>query len=193
VGIDDQVQQVDLGIYVKSGLSREFRQGEILSTVARYSVNPIDKTYSPIVYPYAIIAAQDCDLLQDFEKRAKDNSGSICEVVIYPAQKTVDTFATIKGSDIKKRIENNKDERYHLFEEVDKDKDLLGQGVPSLLVDFKMLFTLSIPDLQIQIEAGTANRRTRLEMPYREHFQSRAAFYFQRVMLPRQHNAPSCE
>jgi hypothetical protein len=42
-------------------------------------------------------------------------------------------------------------------------------------------------DVYQQIEAGLAVRRSRLEVPYREHLQCRAAFYFQRVTLPTPH------
>ena len=188
--MDAPVQQVNLGIYVKDGLGNELRQGEIVSNVTRYIVNSEDGTYLPIKHPFIIIAAQDCDLLQDYAVRQNGEAGSLCEVLLYPAQLTAEALGNVKGSDIKKRIENNKDERYHLLEEVKRDLDIAGEGIPSLIVDFKKMFTLTAGELQRQIDASLAARRTRLEMPYREHFQTRAAFYFQRVMLPEPHRAP---
>jgi hypothetical protein len=59
-----------------------------------------------------------------------------------------------------------------------------------MILDFKRCFTLPAHDIYRQINpsaGGSARRRSRLEMPYREHLQSRAAFYLQRVTLPLPH------
>jgi hypothetical protein len=39
-------------------------------------------------------------------------------------------------------------------------------------------------ELERQIKAGEARRRTRLNVPYRERFQGRASFFLQRIALP---------
>jgi hypothetical protein len=42
-----------------------------------------------------------------------------------------------KGKDILKRVVQNKDERYHVFEQVEFAQDATGQGLPALGADFK--------------------------------------------------------
>lgn len=175
-------------IYSTDGLELELRQGEVISGVDRYIVDPAAESYVAEINEFIVIVTQDCDLLQDYNQRKDGNVGSLCEVLVFPAAKAVDEWPRIKGSDIKKRINNNKDERYHLLERVPPELDLEGHGLPALLIDFKRFFTIPPEELFRQISNRTAVRRCRLEMPYREHFQSRAAFYFQRIMLPVQHN-----
>jgi hypothetical protein len=53
-----------------------------------------------------------------------------------------------------------------------------------MMLDFKRCFSLPAKEIyrQTALPDG-AKRRCRLEMPYREHLQSRAAFYLQRVTL----------
>ena len=93
---------------------------------------------------------------------------------------------TIKGSDIKKRIRQNKDERYQYLRVVQPEQDALGEGFPGLLLDFKRYFTLSTGDLYNQVQT-TAKRRAVLSPSYLEHLSTRF-FYFQaRVALPQDH------
>ncbi len=94
------------------------------------------------------------------------------------------------GRDIFKRIRQNKDDRYHFLEAIPPELDRQRQGLPQLIVDFRKYFTLPSDEIfrQCSFSKNPAMRRCRLEMPYREHLQSRAAFYLQRVMLPLDHN-----
>jgi hypothetical protein len=81
-------------------------------------------------------------------------------------------------------IQNN-NERFHFLADVPAALDHLGQGLPSLIMDFRRYFTLPGPEIYRQCgTTGGARRRCRLETPYREHLQHRAAFYLQRVALP---------
>ncbi len=176
-------------IYSTEGLGGELRQGEIISGILRYIVDASSDPYEVTVvnYDYAIVATQDCDLLQDYERRNNGKEGSLCEVLVFPAEIAVNAWGNIQGSDLKKKIKNNKDERYHILQKAPSCLDLERAGTPTLLIDFKCFFTTPPEELHRQLIARTAMRRCRLEMPYREHLQTRAAFYFQRIMLPEAH------
>ena len=76
-------------------------------------------------------------------------------------------------------------ERFHILPSIAPDFDLLGQGLPDLVVDFQRLFGVPTEEIFRQIASeNAAMRRCRLVSPYREHFQSRAMFYLQRIALP---------
>jgi hypothetical protein len=171
-------------------MGREFRQSEIISNLSQYVVDPTTETANAVVHDYAIILAQDCDLLWDYEARKKGLQGQLNGVLIYEAEDLLEEFKgkLPPGRDIWNRVRDNRDERYHVLGSVPPDCDLLGTGLPALAIDFKRFFTISMAEIERQLALGTsAKRRCRLEMPYREHLQTRAAFYFQRVMLPLPH------
>jgi hypothetical protein len=168
-------------------MSAELRQGEIITGVGKYIVNPLTKAVSVERHDYAVIATQDCDLLQDYTRRRENKASSLDGVLIFPMETALSAREGFQGKEMKKRIFQNKDERYHLLENIPPECDLQRAGLPALLIDFKRFFTLSPEELFHQFGEKTAVRRCRLEMPYREHFQTRAAFYFQRIMLPEPH------
>jgi hypothetical protein len=168
-------------------MTAELRQGEIITDLGKYIVNPVTQEVAIERYDFSVIATQDCDLLQDFNRRAAGEQGSLSGVLMFPMITAFAARDGFKGKEMKTRIFQNKDERYHLLQRVAADQDLLKTGLPPLLVDFKRFFTMSPDELFHQFRQKTAARRCRLEMPYREHLQVRAAFYFQRIMLPEPH------
>jgi hypothetical protein len=174
-------------IYAVDELNKELRQGEVITDLAQYTYNAATNEIDEIVRPFAIVLTQDCDLLWDFEAKAKEEIRDLNGVLVFEAEPAPDVRAKIAGSDIWRRIIQNRDERYHLLEAVPPELDLAGIGLPSLVIDFKRFFTLGPDEIYRQCADAHANRRCRLEMPYREHLQTRAAFYFQRVMLPEPH------
>lgn len=175
-------------IYTTDGLANEFRQGEILSSLTQYHYAPASEELSLTATPYLVLASQDCDLLRDYDQRQAGNAGALNQIFAFEAELAADALAQVKGNDIRKRIKNNKDERYHVLEEVPAALDLLGQGIPALLVDFRAYITVPPDQLRQQCDGLTeARRRTRLLSPYREHFQARAAAYLARIGLPRDH------
>jgi hypothetical protein len=176
-------------IYTKEELGRELRQSEIITDLTQYVYDPVAGGAVTVVQPYVVVLTQDCDLLQDYERRQSGESGTLNGILFYEAQPTPDArLGMPRGGDIWKRVYNNKDERYHYLEKVPANCDCLGQGLPDLVIDFKRCFTLDIPEIYRQLSAGErARRRTRLETPYREHLQARVAFYLQRVGIPRPH------
>src|SRR5260370_13788987 len=130
---------------------------------------------------------QDCDLLWDYEGR-RQGVPQLNEVRVYEAE-TIEQFRPkLRGSDVWRRVRENREERYHFLEAIPKEQDILNQGIPDLAIDFKRFFTMPAVEIERQIgHENGAKRRCRLEMPYREHLQARAAFYFLRVMLPQPH------
>jgi hypothetical protein len=133
--------------------------------------------------------SQDCDLLWDFEARLEQKTRELTGVLLYEAEPTGQVRARLPGGDILRRIQRHAEERYHLLPAVPPEQDLLGHGLPEMIVDFRRYFTVSPDELYRQLSTtddDRAKRRCRLDMPYREHLQVRAAYYFQRVGLPTQ-------
>jgi len=177
-----------VSIYTIEEISNELRQGEILTGVVQYIYDPTKEGFDIIERPYVVILTQDCDLLWDFEARTKGEDRDLIGVLLYEAEPARNVRTTIGGRDIWKRIIQNKDERYHLLEEVPSQFDAHNEGLPALVIDFKRYFTLEPDEVYRQCLTGNgAKRRCRVETPYREHLQTRAASYLQRVTLPEPH------
>lgn len=174
------------GIYSKDELGKELRQGEIICGLTQYFFNPDDSSVEHLTHPYAVAVNQDCDLLWDYEGRNGGSGAALDSALFFIAEPAEGKRADIAG-DIWRRVITNSNDRYHLLSAVSADEDGEGSGFPSLIIDFKSFFTLPPSDVYAQVSKGIAKRRCRLEMPYREHLQCRAAFYFQRVMLPKPH------
>jgi hypothetical protein len=167
----------------------ELRQGEIITDLEQHLYDPVAQSVNIIRHRYIIILSQDCDLYNDSIARKGGGASPLNGVLIYEAEKHDEFRKKLpSGTDIWKRVRQNNDERYHLLEAVPPELDLLGAGLPNLCVDFKRIFTLPAAEIERQCRAENgARRRCRLEMPYREHLQARAAFYLERVMLPLAH------
>jgi hypothetical protein len=95
---------------------------------------------------------------------------------IYEAETTPEIRPKLPtGGQFWNRVVQNRDDRYHYLEEIPKEFDLVAEGIPALVIDFKRCFTIPARELYRQCTLGHgARRRCRLEMPYREHLQSRA-------------------
>lgn len=140
------------------------------------------------------MVTQDCDLEQDFKVRFPTQLSSD-KLVPNILLSNVDTAAALRGtpqstginSAIWKRINQNKDERYHFLQAVDKSCDGCGTGLPEMGIDFKRYFTMPTDELYRRIEVGEAQRRCVLVSPYLEHFISRFMYYLSRVALPEDH------
>lgn len=176
-------------VYATAGLDRELRQGEIITGLSQYAPDFTSGELEIVTteHPYSVVLSQDCDLLWDFEAREKGDPPLLNGVLLYELWAGSEKSARLPGSDVWKRIKQNKDDRYHFLEAVPAALDLPGLGLPELVVDFKRYFTLAPGEIYRQVSAGETLRRCRLQMPYREHLQCRAGFYFQRVMLPVDH------
>jgi hypothetical protein len=177
------------------------RQGEILSDVVQITLNvsdgypgendehPIDR----VVYPFVVVASQDCDLDWDYrnrvgeDKKADKELPSILLLEAFPAQAVRDR------KDVNRNVWNfvntNKHERYHFLEKLPAEIDLQDQGLPELTLDFKRYFSLPSDEMYAQLLAGPAKRRCRLSSPYLEHLSARVAYYQSRVALPFDHES----
>lgn len=180
--------------YAIDGLEGELRQGEIIAHVAQYTYDPVKGRASEFYQDWVIIGSQDCDLLWDYQEMQQEKAGDLNGVILYEAEPALEFKAKFGKSkeDIWKKVIQNREERYHYFEAIQPHLDLVGDGVPPLVVDFKRYFTMPPNELYRQCSlAHGARRRCRLEDVYREHFQSRLAFYIQRVGLPRPYRRPA--
>jgi hypothetical protein len=162
------------------------RQGEVISDLTQYIFDPVTENVTPVLHPYSIVLSQDCDLLRDYESRTSGSGSTVPSVLLYVADIASTVRPTI-GPDIWRRVIGNNNERYHIVSAVPVELDLMNQGIVSLIIDFRTFFTMTPEEVYRQCSTGQAHRRCRLEMPYREHLQSRAAFYLQRVGLPNPH------
>ncbi len=182
--------------YTLADQTGPIRQGEIISHVDLYIVQLSDREGEPVTVrresqPYSIVMTQDCDLAQDFNIRSTDNpaAAKLMHNILLCAVDTAENLkATVPvGSDIWKRIIQNKDDRYQYLREIAIDFDSVGVGIPTLLIDFKRAFTIPTAMLYEQLRRQ-ARRRAVLTSPYLEHLSSRFAYFVSRVALPRDHH-----
>jgi hypothetical protein len=158
-------------IYTVEGLGRELRQSEIVTNLRQYVFDPVAGEGIEIVHEHAIILTQDCDLLWDFEARANGNDSDLNGVLVHQVDPAVAALSKLSGSDLRRRVKQNRDERYHFLEAIQPSADLLRLGMQEMVVDFKKYFTLPPDEIYRQCAIGElgAKRRCRLETPYREH------------------------
>lgn len=139
-------------------------------------------------HPYVLVLNQDCDLEWDFKSRAEGSEGTLPNILLCEAvtAEELKRSPEPKGSDIWKRIRNNKDERYQFLRSVGSNQDSTGRGIPELGIDFKSFFTLPTEEIYRQLGLN-AKRRAFLVPPYAQHLASRFFFYHSRVALPEEH------
>jgi hypothetical protein len=176
-------------IYTIVGMDREVRQGEIISNVTHHAFAiKSDGTdgFDTRKVGFVVAMTQDCDLLRDYDARRGGQSGVISGVLLYEAEHASAGRSRfgINTADWRK-VSGHNMERFHLLRGSPPDCDLELVGIPDLLIDFRRHFTIRPEELERQISLDDgACRRCRIDTPYREHLQTRAAFYFQRVALP---------
>ena len=185
-------------IYETSPDSGPLRQGEVLSSVVELRLAPeclapdAEPLFVPIVHPCAVVLTQDCDLDWDHRARfpADPNDQTrladkkIPNVLFCQADKA-EAMRGAHGikSDIWRRIANNSDERYHVLPDVPAVVDRAGEGIPSLALDFKLLFTVLADELYYRL-SFEAKRRSFLLPPFLQSLSSRFSYFMGRVGLP---------
>lgn len=111
-----------------------------------------------------MVLTQECDLDWDFKARNGEPDQNLRERKLVPnilLSEIMDADRLrqrIQGSDIWKRIVRNQDERYYFFPPIASTEDLLGQGLPALVVDFKRVFTIPSAELYLRMEIGLRRR-----------------------------------
>jgi hypothetical protein len=169
-------------MYIKSVVDGELRQAEIISDLTQHEYDSSSGQVTSTEIPFGILLAQDCDLLRDFEAMSAEKPPVLNGALIYELKIATDAKAQLHGVSWQPLAQNN-NERFHFFQMVPADSDLLGLGLPELVLDFRRYFTLPPFEIFRQTTQG-AKRRCRLNSPYREQLQNRAGFYIQRVALP---------
>lgn len=185
-------------IYRPSDQGR-LRQGEILSGVFQYKLNPAtieadEKKFLEIIHPIAIILTQDCDLESDYKlRREEDDPRKFLPNVLFCEMDEADS-ARQGGpqkltSNIWRKIRNNKDERYHYLRAVANGQDARENGLPHSVVDFKRYFTLTTDEVYRRLSSaeGKMYRRCRLATPFAEHLSTRFFYFQMRIPLPVEH------
>jgi hypothetical protein len=153
-----------------------------------------DNDWVEVTHPIALILTQDCDLEQDFHVRNPETKPSdklipsvlLCQVFT-AVELRGDPKQGGKGSEMWKRISQNKDERYHFLQKIEPWSDRLNEGLPELAIDFKKYFTLPTEELYRRVEIGEAQRRCVLVSPYMEHVCIRFSHFLSRIALPVDH------
>ena len=186
-------------IHIRANAQEPLRQTEILTDVIQRrssyrSLGAETPEMENVLHPYAVIVTQDCDLTQDFKARfgnaeqLNSTDKLIPNVLLAEAVSVAELIANlpIKGKDIRKRVCQNKAERYHVFQKVEAADDTLRSGLPPLGIDFKRYFTVPTDELYSQVNSS-AKRRCHLNSPYLEHFGKRFADFLSRVALPKDH------
>jgi len=171
--------------YTITEMDAELRQSEIITNLVQFTYEPVSTDAFENRHLYAIVLTQDCDLLWDYRSRQNGTRRDLNGVLLYELEPTPDIRVKLAGGDILKGIRRHADPRYHLLEAVPPDLDCLAHGLPELIIDFKRCYTMPADEIyrQCGLQDG-AKRRCRLDTLYREHLQTRAAFYLQRVALP---------
>ena len=189
-----------MGLFFASPPSGVLRQGEIVSEVVQVHIRAesLDSRSEDLdleekAHPYALILTQDCDLDWDFKARAttpenaaqeNKRQAKLVPNILLCELSTVDSLKPrLAGGDVLRRIRSNQDERYHFLPSVTPSGDLIGEGLPELVADFKRVFCIPTDELYLRLNIGM-RRRAILENPFLHHLSSRFGYYCLRVALP---------
>jgi len=187
-------------VYSLSQAEGRLWQGEILENVIqiRPTVESIEANVDgvlevvPVLHELVIVMSQDCDLDQDYKRRAANGQPTLpnimlCDVYLAEVLRVRVLHQDQLGNkDWKKRIAQNQNERFHYLQRVEPNEDLQGVGLAALAIDFKIYFTLPTDELYARLRVGI-RRRCRLNTPYAEHLAHRFFKYLSRIALPRDH------
>jgi hypothetical protein len=186
-------------IYQPSNKDTSLRQGEILTNVTQYNVDPaallleqpdISLSVNQITHPYAIVVTQDCDLDWDYKARAEKEQNKpdkfLNSIILCEISKAEEVRKS--GNNINRRewelISSQRHERFYFLEKIAVNYELQQEGLPELTVDFKKVFAIEAATLYYQLNNSMALRRAILCSPYLEHFSRRYYSFHGRVALP---------
>ena len=143
-------------MYTTEGLGAELRQSEIISGLVQDIYDPIRQGTFFEPMPYAIVLAQDCDLLRDYESRNSKGPSIMNGILLYEMETKSDIRKEDRvggriNSDLWRRIEKNDDSRYHYLPSAPPENDLVQTGLPELVVDFRRYFAMSASEIERQL------------------------------------------
>lgn len=177
--------------YVQSG---SLRQGELLSNVThiKIDISTIEQE-SPdlevIIKDYVVVLTQECDLLQDYNKRQEGQQSDLQSILFCEARLITEMPSTVS----KDKFRQNEVQRYHFLSSLPQCADNEGLGIGALILDFKSCFSLPIEEIYKRIEMGECKRRGLLATPYEAHLSCRCAGYLSRIALPTPHHQVEVE
>lgn len=187
-------------VYRPSEAKSQVFQGEIFSDLPQVRIhleyiNPKlnDVKVRRLIHPWSIVVTQDCDLESDFRTRSKGTTVTqLTNVLFCQLLLASDVFKANYNNPNQTandwvRTEQNKTERYHYFQRAELVEDAKGEGLPTLIADFKKYFTIPTDELYAYIDQQITIRRCILNSPYLEHFSSRFHNFQSRVALPIDH------
>ena len=159
------------------------RQGEILAEIWEFRplVTPVaaSRGMTPevvaVYHPFTFIMSADCDLEQDFKVRFGDQPpresyeeairmegkpAIISHVLLYEGYDGEQLLPRVSGSDIRRRIKQNQDERDHFFASatIGNSSSTIPKRLPDLCLDFKKTLALPTHCLYNDIINGGINR-----------------------------------
>lgn len=182
-------------IKISMAKSDRIGQGDIYSNVAHYNNIDFEEdkiNIREIIFPYAIVLTQDCDLEQYYCSLSKNghekNDKHLFSILVAPLYNIEFVFQGIHLKDIGIKMQeippkktsgrnlcNNETPRYHYLE-FGRDDPI----VPSV-IDFKHYFTVNIDYLQSKKKSDFVCQVAPL---YRELISQRYAYYLSRIGLP---------
>ena len=175
-------------VFEPSLLASPLRQGEILSDLSQFVYDPEREEVDQIPHSFCVVASQDCDLTRDFNARKEGGEGAHSNLLLV-ASPVEEARNAVGPSHIWKQARQNSLERWQVLEPAVGAQDLQGEGFSSLVIDFRRFFSINPLEIYRQLLGNNeARRRSVLLSPYREHVQSRAAAFWSRVALEREHN-----
>jgi hypothetical protein len=186
---------LDIPIYFPSPAAGTcLYSGEIVSDLVRFRLDvgkmaEAEPSIEKIVYPYAVVLSQACDLAQDFTAR-RQNRPQVLPDVFFCHLPIAEELKFPRGelnSKLWDRVHKNKDERYHFLQKIPVECDAQGKGLPELCVDFKRYFSMPTDEVYRRLELGPTARRAFLGSPYLEHLSNRFSYFLGRVALPHDH------
>ena len=183
--------------YLPSVADDSLWQGEILTDLKQLKVDlaalkagadPLK--FLSVNHSFVVVLSRDCDLLSDFGVRAGGGS-ELDDVFFCEAFEQEEYHQQLKrtlnmNSREWRRVYENQDERFEFLEAAPKHADLCGLGLPPLIVDFRVFFTVPTDEVYARLKLGT-RRRCRLNLLYCEHLLHRFSSFQSSVPLPKPH------
>lgn len=194
------MEDVAQPIYRTAATDQPLRQGEILSDLRRFRVEPVTVADEApglieVHYPYAVIITQDCDITQQGRPAPGSDPALPCVLLaeVTTARSLRHGVPKNINSEAWKLVRQNREERYHFSEAVPKEFDAAGEGLEELAIDFKRYLAVPTDELYVLLDKGRARRRCVLNSPYMEHLCFRFGAYLGRIALPRPHHSSSAD
>lgn len=188
--------------YIASPSEGPLLQTEILSSVTEYrlvleSISSDDEPeFESVIHQYAIIVSQDCDLEQDYRHRTElkaegkpievEDEKLLPSVLLCEVGPESAISSAMKGTTVRDRFRQNKEERYQFLKAVESDFDAENSGIEAMGIDFKRYFSVPTEELYAQL-SGDCKRRCSLAPQYLEHLSRRFTNHLSRVALPKDH------